>query len=108
MQISFDSVGQLEGDEAVTTEIVDSYNFVYLALSPGAPGGEALADPTVREAIRKAIDYEGLLDITRRRQRPAPGVADPERLRRQRRPAAAGVGRRTAPASCSPRPASRT
>ena len=32
MQISFDSVGQLEGVEGVTTELVDSYNFVYVAL----------------------------------------------------------------------------
>ena len=45
MQINFDSVGQLEGVEGVTTELVDSYNFVYLALSPGAGGGEELAGP---------------------------------------------------------------
>ncbi len=64
MQISFDSVGQLEGDENVTTEIVDSYNYVYLALSPGAAGGEDLSDPLVREAITKALDYEGILDTT--------------------------------------------
>jgi peptide/nickel transport system substrate-binding protein len=64
MQISFDSVGQLEGDDTITTELVDSYNFVYVALSPGAPGGEDLADPTVREAIRLALDYEGILDTT--------------------------------------------
>ena len=62
MQISFDSVGQLEGAEGITTEVVDSYNFVYVALSAGAPGGEPLADPQVREAIKKAIDYEGMLD----------------------------------------------
>lgn len=64
MQISFDSVGELEGDEAVTTDIVNSYNFVYVALSPGATGGEALADPAVRQAISLAIDYEGLLETT--------------------------------------------
>lgn len=64
MQISFDAVGELEGDDAVTTDIVNSYNFVYVALSPGATGGEALADPAVREAIGLAIDYEGLLDTT--------------------------------------------
>jgi peptide/nickel transport system substrate-binding protein len=63
MQISFDSVGQLEGAEGITTELVDSYNFVYVAASAGAPGGEALADPKVREAIKKAIDYEGMLDV---------------------------------------------
>ena len=64
MQISFDSVGQLEGVEGVTTELVDSYNFVYLGMSPGAAGGEALEDPNVREAIKLALDYEGILDTT--------------------------------------------
>jgi len=64
MQISFDSVGQLEGDDAITTEIVNSYNFVYIALLPGSVGGEALADPNVRLAIRKAIDYAGVIDTT--------------------------------------------
>ena len=64
MQISFDSVGQLDGVEGVTTEEVDSYNFVYLGMSPGAVGGEALKDPKVREAIKLALDYEGILDTT--------------------------------------------
>jgi peptide/nickel transport system substrate-binding protein len=62
MQINFDSVGQLEGDEAITTEIVNSYNFVYIGLGPGTPGGEALADPNVRRAIGMALDYEGIID----------------------------------------------
>ncbi len=62
MQISFDSVGELEGDDAITTEIVNSYNFVYVALFANTPGGEALLDPNVRLAIRQAIDYNGLLD----------------------------------------------
>jgi peptide/nickel transport system substrate-binding protein len=63
MQISTDSVGELEGAEGITTELVDSYNFVYIALSEGAAGGEALT-PEVREAIKKALDYEGILDTT--------------------------------------------
>ncbi|MEJ7720604.1 MAG: ABC transporter substrate-binding protein [Ilumatobacteraceae bacterium] len=48
----------------MTTELVDSYNYVYLALGPGAAGGEDLSDPLVREAIKKALDYEGILDTT--------------------------------------------
>jgi peptide/nickel transport system substrate-binding protein len=62
MQISFDAVPQLEGDDNVTTEIVDSFNYVYIALSPGAAGAEALQDVEVRNAIRQAIDYEGAID----------------------------------------------
>ncbi|HWM19911.1 MAG TPA: ABC transporter substrate-binding protein [Ilumatobacteraceae bacterium] len=64
MQINFDSVGELEGAEGITTELVDSYNFVYVAASAGAVGGEELADPRVREAIKLALDYEGILDTT--------------------------------------------
>jgi len=64
MQINFDSLAQLEGNTAVTTEVVDSFNFVYLALSPGVEGGEDLEDPKVREAIKDAIDYEGVIDAT--------------------------------------------
>ena len=45
-------------------KLVDSYNFVYVAASAGAVGGEELADPLVREAIKLALDYEGILDTT--------------------------------------------
>ncbi|PSL38208.1 peptide/nickel transport system substrate-binding protein [Labedella gwakjiensis] len=62
MQISPDALAQLEGDEAVTTEVVDSYNYTYIALLPAAPGGEPLEDVRVREAIRMAVDYDGLVD----------------------------------------------
>ena len=64
MQINFDSLAQLEGNTAVTTEVVDSFNFVYLALSPGVKGGEALKDPKVREAIKDSIDYDGVIAAT--------------------------------------------
>ena len=62
MQISPDSLSQLEGVSTVTTEVVDSFNYTYIALLPGAPGGEALADDKVREAIKYAIDYDSTID----------------------------------------------
>ena len=61
MQISLDSVGQLQGDSKVTTKVVDSYNYVYIALSPGAEGAEKLKDVNVRKAIVEAIDYDGAI-----------------------------------------------
>ncbi|WP_082097196.1 ABC transporter substrate-binding protein [Demequina silvatica] len=64
MQIAPDALAQLEGVTGVTTEVVDSYNFVYLMLAPGAAGGEALEDERVREAIKLAIDYDGVIDTT--------------------------------------------
>ena len=106
MQVSFDSVGQLEGAEGITTDVVDSFNFVYLALSPGSPGGEPLADPQVREAIKKAHRLRGDHRHARRRQRQAAGVADPQRVRGQRGPPAARSRTSRAPRRCSPRRAS--
>jgi peptide/nickel transport system substrate-binding protein len=62
MQISND-VADGMGGNGVTVEQVPSFNYVYLALSPGAKGGDALT-PKVREAIRLALDYPGLIDAT--------------------------------------------
>lgn len=66
MQIGIDSLGQIEGDSNLSVSTVDSYNFVYIALSPGAtgPGGAEMQDPNVRKAIKLAIDYQGMLDAT--------------------------------------------
>lgn len=66
MQIGIDSLGQIEGDPNLTVQTVDSFNFVYIAISPGStgPGGEFLADANVRKAMKLAIDYEGMLDAT--------------------------------------------
>lgn len=62
MQISPDALDQLKGNDAVKTEVVDSFNFTYIALLPAAPGGEPLKDVKVRDAIRMALDYDGMID----------------------------------------------
>ena len=62
MQLSVDSLSQLDGNDKVTTNIVDSYNYVYIALSPGAVGAEEMKDVNVRKAIGMAIDYPGAID----------------------------------------------
>ena len=64
MQLSFDSISQLDGNANVVATPKDSYNYVYIALSPGAKGADNLKDPKVREAIKLAIDYDGMIDIT--------------------------------------------
>lgn len=64
MQISFDALDQIESDPELTTEVVPSYNFVYVAFSPGVVGAEALQDVRVRDAIRMGIDYETVIDAT--------------------------------------------
>jgi peptide/nickel transport system substrate-binding protein len=62
MQIAVDALPQLDGASNVTTELVDSFNYVYIALSPGAVGAEDMKDPNVRKAIGMAIDYQGAID----------------------------------------------
>ncbi len=61
MQISPDALGQLKSVSKVTTKAVDSFNYTYIALMPGAEGGAPLANPKVREAIKYAIDYKNLI-----------------------------------------------
>ena len=91
MQISVDSVAQLEGNADVTTKIVDSYNFVYIALSPGAAGGEKLQDVNVRKAIKEAIDYDGAIQALVAGKGKKQASPIPNGFTRQRRPAAARV-----------------
>ncbi len=62
MQLAVDAVPQLDGNDKVVAKAVDSYNYVYIALSPGVAGGEAFKDANVRKAIGHAIDYEGAIE----------------------------------------------
>ena len=64
MQISFNSLKELQGSAKVKSATVDSYNYIYIALSPGATGAENLKDAKVRQAIKLAIDYTGMIDAT--------------------------------------------
>lgn len=66
MQISIDSLSQIEGDANLNVSTTDSFNYVYIALSPGATGAGAaeMQNPKVREAIKLAVDYQGVLDVT--------------------------------------------
>lgn len=65
MQLSFDALDQVTSDPNIVSEVVPTYNFVYLAISPGAEGADpALEDVNVREAIRKAIDYDKVINST--------------------------------------------
>ena len=62
MQISSDVAKGMAGPD-INVKQVKSFNYVYLALSQGAKGGQALT-PDVRQAIRMALDYAGLVDVT--------------------------------------------
>jgi peptide/nickel transport system substrate-binding protein len=64
MNLSFDALDQVENDDNLTVSTEPTFNFIYVALSPGKAGGEALSDVKVREAIRKGIDYDSVIDAT--------------------------------------------
>lgn len=66
-----DIAAQLDPDTAktvqnpdVTIRSVPSYNFLYLALSPGAKANKVPLTPDVREAISLGLDRKGILDFT--------------------------------------------
>ncbi|MCQ4628706.1 ABC transporter substrate-binding protein [Shinella sp. CPCC 100929] len=63
MQIDPETAKTLEGSDVVV-EKVPSYNFVYIALSPGAKANTVKLTPEVREAISIAIDRTSLIDFT--------------------------------------------
>jgi peptide/nickel transport system substrate-binding protein len=63
MQIDPDTAKSISSDE-VTVKMVPSFNFVYVALSPGALGNQVPLTKEVRQAFGYALDYEGIIDFT--------------------------------------------
>lgn len=63
MQIDPDTAQSIRSDE-VTTEVVPSFNFLYIGFIPGAKGMSEVLTPEVRQALALAIDYDGMLDFT--------------------------------------------
>jgi peptide/nickel transport system substrate-binding protein len=65
MQINPDLAKQIKSD-SITIQDVPSFNYVYLYIWPGTPLGKdiKLDDQRVRQAIRAAIDYKGMIDNT--------------------------------------------
>src|SRR3546814_8969222 len=63
MQVDPDTARAVRSPD-VTIEGVPSYNFVYVALSPGAKDNKVKLTKTVREAFGYALDYQGVVDFT--------------------------------------------
>ncbi|MGV9796787.1 ABC transporter substrate-binding protein [Mycobacterium sp. NPDC003449] len=63
-QLNFDAIDQIESDANISSTTVPTFNFVYLGLGPGTVGGEALKDRRVRDAVRKGIDYDSVINAT--------------------------------------------
>ncbi len=63
MQIDPITAKTLDGVDSVTVKSIPSFNFLYIALWPGITvGTSAPLDDKVREAIRKGIDYQEIID----------------------------------------------
>lgn len=63
MQIDPDTAKSIRSPD-VMSEIVPSYNFLYVGFIPGAKGMAEVLTPEVRQALALAIDYDGMLDFT--------------------------------------------
>ncbi|TPI57369.1 ABC transporter substrate-binding protein [Mesorhizobium sp. B3-1-3] len=63
MQIAPDTAKTINAP-GVTVETVPSYNFIYMAISPGAKSNKVPMDTKVRQAIAYALDYQGIIDFT--------------------------------------------
>ena len=65
MQINPDLAKQMKGGN-ITVQDVPSFNYVYFYIWPGTPLGKdiKLDDQRVRQAIRDAVDYKGMIDNT--------------------------------------------
>ncbi|MFO1067871.1 MAG: ABC transporter substrate-binding protein [Geminicoccaceae bacterium] len=63
MQVDPETAKTLTGDDVVT-EKAPSFNFVYVAIAPGAKANTVKLTPEVREAISIAIDRQALIDFT--------------------------------------------
>lgn len=63
MQIDPDTAKTITSDNVVVTT-APSFNFVYVALSPGAKDNKVPLSPQIREAVGYALDYQGVIDFT--------------------------------------------
>ncbi len=69
VNIDADTAAGLVGTPDVTVDVVPSVNLIYLALNGNE--GFPFANPLVRQAVQKAIDYDGISILTGGAKRPA-------------------------------------
>lgn len=63
MQIAPDTALTMQSAD-ILVEKAPSYNYIYMAISPGAQGNKVPLTKPVREAIALTVDYKGLIDFT--------------------------------------------
>ena len=63
MQIDPTTAETIDSDEVVI-EMVPSFNFIYVAFSPGAEANRVPLTLEVRQALALALDYDGIIEFT--------------------------------------------
>lgn len=63
MQIAPDTAVTMQTPEIIV-EKAPSYNYIYMAISPGAKGNTVPLTKKVRDAIALSVDYKGVVDFT--------------------------------------------
>jgi peptide/nickel transport system substrate-binding protein len=63
MQIDPTTASTIDSEEVVI-EMVPSFNFIYVAFSPGAEANQVPLTLEVRQALALALDYEGIIEFT--------------------------------------------
>ncbi|MCC8163066.1 MAG: ABC transporter substrate-binding protein [Lachnospiraceae bacterium] len=63
LALTADQVAVIEDEENIQIVTGSTYDIFFLMMNVSEEYGEELADPTVREAIKYAIDYEGLCEL---------------------------------------------
>lgn len=63
MQLDPDTAKKVNNKSVIIKEVA-SFNFVYIALSPGAKDTKIDLNADIREAVRAALDYDGLIQVT--------------------------------------------
>ena len=82
MQISLDSVSQLDGSSNVKSSVVDSYNYVYIAPEPGSGGRREDPRPERSQGDRHGDRLRRGDRVARCRERQEAGIPHSERLPR--------------------------
>jgi len=61
LQLGFDQIRSLRGSSGVTIDKSSTLDYVYLPMTTNPAVSKPLSNPMVRQALRYAIDYDGLI-----------------------------------------------
>lgn len=60
LDIDADTADSMKNESSVKVLSTPSYNLIYMAINNASPANPQLANPAVRQAIQKVVDYDGI------------------------------------------------